>query len=223
MQEGFGQPPQALVGNDAGGAKPLMSRAAESAQPVQRDGRLPAASLAENEHRLALRQVDDGPLAGVELDVHRRGGTGALPVRPRQQPWKLRRLSRPPFAANPGQRSAGPRQFDELALLESDEVALQDDAFELAVAQIDLVLVALRPGEEHLGEGRRAPVEDGDPGAAPEDSAEEHVALAPVGVAQLHVRGVRRAAARQERAGAREEVELLFEPRHRQEVYFTPR
>ena len=108
-------------------------------------------------------------------------------------------------------------------MLESDEVALQDHALELAVAEVQLVLLAFGPGEEDFGERRRAPVEDGDAGPAAEHASEEHVAFPPVGVAELHVRRVRGAAVRQERAGASEEIELLFEPRHCPGVYFTPR
>jgi len=61
------------------------------------------------------------------------------------------------------------------------------------------------------------------PAPPPEDASEQHVALPPVGVAKFHVRRIRRAAVREERAGASEEIELLFEPRHRPGVYFTPR
>ena len=100
---------------------------------------------------------------------------------------------------------------------------MQDHALELAVTEVHFVLLAFPPGEEHLGERGRAPVEDGDASPAPEDASEQHVALPPVGVAKLDVRRIRRAAVRQERAGASEEIELLFEPRHCPGVYFTPR
>jgi hypothetical protein len=223
VQERFDEAAQTLVGNDARGAKPAVPGAAQRAQPMEGHGGLPTACLAENEDGLALRQLDDGALAGVELDVDRRCRARALAVRPRQQPRKLRRLLGTPFAAHLCQRPAGPRDLDELTLLETDEVSLQDGPLELAVAEIDLVLLAFRPGEEHFRERRRAPVQDRDPAAAAKDAAEEHVALPPVGVAELHVRRIGSAAVGQQRAGASKEVELLFEPHHREELYFTPR
>jgi len=69
VQQRLGQPAQAFVGNDASCAEALVSRAAERAQPVQRDGGLPAAGFAQDQHRLAGRQLHHGPLGRVQLDV----------------------------------------------------------------------------------------------------------------------------------------------------------
>ena len=71
MQQRLRQPAQAFVGNDAGGAKTLASGAAQRAQPVYRDGGLSAARLAQDQHRLAGRQLHHGALGRVQLDVDR--------------------------------------------------------------------------------------------------------------------------------------------------------
>jgi len=124
----------------------------------------------------------------------------------------------PPTTVRARVRAARPAR--KLALLEPTRFRCST-SFELAIAQIDFVLLAFCDPKKTSASGavRQSRMVRPEPGGR---CLEQDVALAAVRVAELHMCGVR-CRSGQESPGARGDVELLFEPRHGEPVYFTPR